>query len=88
MHCAGLFFLKGASLELGFQQFLLQVVRQRSQCYLEESRPSLPILRSRDRTILARNETLTYYFLFKGMRRPIHLGAVALIYQRSSGPLK
>jgi len=73
MHCAGLFFLKGANLELGFQQLLLQVVRRRSQCYLEESRPSLPILRSRDRTILARNETLTYYFLFKGMRRPIHL---------------
>ncbi len=31
------------------------------------------ILHSRDSIIVAKNETLSYYFLFKEMRRPIHL---------------
>jgi len=68
---AGLFFLKAASLELGIQEALVETS---SRCRLNSTKSAnLELPHNRPLTLCQRYETLMFYCLLQGRRRPCPL---------------
>lgn len=73
MNNAGTWFLKGAWLELGIEQALLDVIEMACQRYRAESRASLRVLTHTREVLVRKNETLAFLPLFEDMTRLLHL---------------
>jgi len=73
MNNAGTWFLKGAWLELGIEQALLDVIEMACQRYRVESGASLRVLTHTREVLVRKNEMLAFLPLFEEMTRLIHL---------------
>lgn len=73
MSAAGLFWLKGAFLQLGIDQALLEVLRS-SQFQCTPTIPqSVRLWQCRDANLIAKQHTLAFLSFYKQLRRPGHL---------------
>ena len=73
MNNAGTWFLKGAWLELGIEQALLDVIEMACQRYRVESGVPLRVLTHTREVLVRKNEMLAFLPLFEEMTRLIHL---------------
>ncbi len=75
MNNAGTWFLKGAWIELGIEQALVEVIEDACQRY-QANMPQSPLrVQTHSREVLVRkNETLAFMPLFEDMTRLEHLG--------------
>lgn len=73
MNNAGAWFLKGAWIELGLEQALIEVIAAGCQRYQAESGASLRVLTHRLLVLVRKNETLVFLPLFERMTRLAHL---------------
>jgi hypothetical protein len=73
MNNAGTWFLKGAWLELGIEQALVDVIEAACQRYRAESGAALRVLTHRREVLVRKNETLAFLPLFEDMTRLLHL---------------
>lgn len=73
MNNAGTWFLKGAWLELGIEQALLDVIEMACQRYRVESGAPLRVLTHTREVLVRKNEMLAFLPLFEEMTRLIHL---------------
>jgi hypothetical protein len=71
MSAAGIFFLKGASLELGLQQGLIDTTQQ--AVGTKRAARRIILRENRRSTLGARYETLLFFPVIKHLRRPCHL---------------
>jgi hypothetical protein len=73
MSNAGTWFLKGAWIELGLEQALVDVIEAACQRYRVESGVPLRVLTHTREVLVRKNETLAFLPLFEEMTRLIHL---------------
>jgi hypothetical protein len=73
MNNAGTWFLKGAWLELGVEQAVLDVIQAACQCYRAESGVPLRVLTHTPEVLVRKNETLAFLPLFEDMTHLLHL---------------
>ena len=73
MNNAGTWWLKGAWLELGIEQTLVEVIEAACQRYQAESGVALRVLTHSRAVVVRKNETLAFLPLFEEMTRLIHL---------------
>lgn len=73
MNDAGTWWLKGAWIEMGLEQALLEVIQVACQHYRGESSPRLRVLAHSPEVLIRKNETLAFLPLFEDMTRLIHL---------------
>jgi hypothetical protein len=71
--CAGLFWLKGAFVELGLDEVLVEVIQSSYQSQVGPEQSEWCLQHSSVSVISQYNQTLMFYPFFKDMRRPIHL---------------
>ena len=73
MNNAGTWFLKGAWIELGLEQALVDVIEAACQRYRVESESPLRVLTHTREVLVRKNEMLAFLPLFEEMTRLIHL---------------
>jgi hypothetical protein len=73
MNNAGTWFLKGAWIELGIEQALLDVIEVAVQRYRAESVARLRVLTHTREVLVRKNETLAFLPMFEDMTRLLHL---------------
>jgi len=73
MNNAGTWFLKGAWLELGIEQALVDVIEVACQRYRADSGTPLRVLTHARPVLVRKNETLAFLPLFEDMSRLLHL---------------
>jgi hypothetical protein len=73
MNNAGTWFLKGAWIELGIEQALLDVIEVAVQRYRAESGAPLRVLTHTREVLVHKNETLAFLPMFEDMTRLLHL---------------
>jgi hypothetical protein len=73
MNNAGTWFLKGAWIELGLEQALVDVIEAACQRYRVESEAPLRVLTHTREVLVRKNEMLAFLPLFEEMTRLIHL---------------
>ena len=73
MNNAGTWFLKGAWIELGLEQALVDVIEAACQRYRAESESPLRVLTHTREVLVRKNEMLAFLPLFEEMTRLIHL---------------
>jgi hypothetical protein len=73
MNNAGTWWLKGAWIELGLEQAVLNVIGVASQYHLRETGPPLRVLAHAQEVLVRKNETLVFMPLFENMTRLAHL---------------
>ena len=77
MNNAGTWWLKGAWIELGIEQAIVQVIQRACQRYQAVSHVPLRVLTHTREVLVRKNETLAFLPLFENMTRPIHLDTYA-----------
>jgi hypothetical protein len=70
---AGLFWLKGAFIQLGVDQALLEVLPALGPSTRPDAAPGLRLWHSRHAALIAKQHTLAFLSFFKQLRRPRHL---------------
>ena len=73
MNNAGTWWLKGAWIELGLEQAVLDVIEAARRRYCAGSSPLLRVLTHAQEVLVRKNETLVFMPLFENMTRLIHL---------------
>ena len=73
MNNAGTWWLKGAWIELGIEQALVEVIEAACQRHQAESGVALRVLTHAREVLVRKNETLAFLPLFEAMTRVIHL---------------
>ena len=73
MSSAGLFWLKGALIQLGVDQALLQVWRAWRLSASADAPQTMRLWQSRELTLIAKQHSLAFLSFFKQLRRPRHL---------------
>jgi hypothetical protein len=73
MNNAGTWWLKGAWLEMGLEQAVLDVIGAACQRYSADSGSPMRILTHTEKVLVRKNETLVFMPLFENMTRLIHL---------------
>jgi len=73
MNNAGTWFLKGAWIEVGIEQALVDVIEAACQCYPVQSVTPLRVLTHTPVVLVRKNETLAFLPLFENMTRLFHL---------------
>lgn len=73
MNNAGTWFLKGAWIELGLEQALVDVIEAACQRYREESETPLRVLTHTREVLVRKNETLAFLPVFERMTHLLHL---------------
>ena len=73
MNNAGTWWLKGAWIELGIEQVIVDVIEAARQRYRAESKPPLRVLTHAQKVLVRKNETLAFMPLFENMTRLAHL---------------
>jgi hypothetical protein len=73
MNNAGTWWLKGAWIELGLEQAVLNVIGVACQRYCTDSGPPLRVLTHTEKVLARKNETLVFLPLFETMTRLTHL---------------
>lgn len=73
MNNAGTWWLKGAWIELGLEQAVLNVIGAACQRHLRESGPPLRVLTHAQEVLVVKNETLVFLPLFENVTRLAHL---------------
>jgi hypothetical protein len=73
MNNAGTWWLKGAWIELGLEQVVLDIIEAGRCRYRAESALSLRVLKHTQEILVRKNETLVFMPLFENMTRLIHL---------------
>jgi len=73
MNNAGTWWLKGAWIELGLEQAVLNVIEAARQRYCADSGPPLRVLTHAQEVLVRKNETLVFMPLFENMTRLAHL---------------
>ena len=73
MNNAGTWWLKGAWIELGIEQAIVDVIEAACRQYRAESKPPLRVLTHAQKVLVRKNETLAFMPLFESMTRLAHL---------------
>lgn len=73
MNNAGTWWLKGAWIELGIEQAIVDVIEAARRRYRAESKPPLRVLTHAQKVLVGKNETLAFMPLFENMTRLAHL---------------
>jgi len=73
MNNAGTWWLKGAGIELGLEQAILDEIEVACRRYRAGSGPPLRVLTHAQKVLVRKNETLAFLPLFENMTRLIHL---------------
>ncbi|MBC8372422.1 MAG: hypothetical protein H8E53_02420 [Planctomycetes bacterium] len=73
MNNAGTWWLKGAWIELGIEQVIVDVIEVACRRYRAESKPPLRVLTHAQKVLVRKNETLAFVPLFENMTRLAHL---------------
>lgn len=73
MNNAGTWWLKGAWIELGIEQVIVDVIEAARRRYRAESKPPLRVLTHAQKVLVRKNETLAFMPLFENMTRLAHL---------------
>lgn len=73
MNNAGTWWLKGAWIELGIEQALVDVITARRRYSRRRGKPGLRVLKHRLAVLVRKNETLAFMPLFENMMRLPHL---------------
>lgn len=73
MNNAGTWWLKGAWIELGLEQAVLNVIGAACQRYCTDSGSPLRVLKHTEKVLVRKNETMVFMPLFENMTRLAHL---------------